>query len=873
MSVFPTQLAEFSLRPSDAPSLLGTLLAPDGTRYWVPSTGFFYVYQQASKSVPDGTLIVAGLGGGCWQADTGANVQNSSGAAAPTAAALSAASFYSTLDFGGGTSASRFDNQVPIQAAIAAAAADPGRRHVRIPRDNSVSGPNLNITAPIELAGVGPLYLEGEGQLTTLRAVSFYGPAIIMTPAVTAPTPVQDGSTGFWGLQLANLDWLPLDLVLMGLTGLTGFCCEFDIKSPTGTSGVILGSGGQRGYSEAFTQAFAVSVIASNQIQVVITTSSSGQQTYTSSAALPNNVRTNIEIDFDQATTAMRVYIGGVFDGSLTMSPGETIVQKFENFILNGQGSAWPLMTGRGILSAPNATLYSVRLSNIARHTTSSSFTPSTTERTADPNTMLVLNFDPVFNGTCATSAAGMIKGTALINALGINGPAYIPWQNPNNVAQQTGCIIQDLNIQPNGPVGIWTQRSPNSRMSRLLVNGTGPVGVCLFDNAYLCQADDVHVVWQNQLAGAATRTTAWGNFHAGFGGPNHFNDLQLFGGDVGFIAADCGFELSGKNYILPHGYGGIFIKGSGSAPTALIDNCFVGDEGGLQSDFGIMVVGQAGPIAAFNVTLTSNSNVVVGSSTTWLSNGPLPGSQWSFTGSQDLFYTIRSITDNTHAVLNVPWQGVSGSAQMFTPRPGLSLYTRWSGGAPQILSSNAPLVVVDGGTCHEFEFETWGAMGNDNVMFKILKDADDGVFTTGTQNLLLTGGSQLPWLPNNGQSGQGRLYVKALRQGRMHKYPCPASNVAYSVPPFDWLNSTISPVANSNVAMVHLMSNVAGYEWNIDNTHQTGANVQNVTYAITNDGTTIAANTANVTIAGGKKARIAMYDANVGIVRLSPDT
>lgn len=792
--------------------------------------------------------------------------------------------WYDPSDYGAyGHSVS--NNQPAIQAAINAAIADPGRRVVLLPRDPSGPGLGnnfLNITAPIEIVGSNAFWLEGENWNVTLRAIGFYGPAVMVTPVVTAPTPTQD-TTGWWGFATSGGAFLPLNLAgTTNLDGLSAFCCEFWIKATLGTAnGTFLSSNGQRGLSEAATTAFQCGVTNLNKISLTITTSITGVSTYISTATVGNGVRTAVRIAFDQTTAAVRVYIGGVYDGAITLSAGETIVQGWEDLILNaGGGNQWPLMTGRGSATiVTGCFLYSLRLSNVARSTTTSSYSPSTTELTVDANTLLLLNFDPNFNGTSATSAAGMIQGQAQVGSAGINGPVYLPWETGDTI-QDGPVTITNLGVQCASTAGIWVQRCPNTRIESVQITGNGPVALALYDNCYLSHIHDLLSTFtaKSGTGGGAIKCPKWANVYCFAGGPNHFSDLEIVGGDIGLALCNCAVHVEGTSYILPQGHGGVFIKAIGDDVCVLFDQCFVGDEAKLQSDFGIMLVGPAGTITSFNVNVTQGSSTIVGVGTHWTNfGGPIPGLQWTFASQPGVIYTVQSITDDTHIVLGLP----GGTATPYTgntttpttiqvPRAGgAGLHTRFNGGTPQLLSSSAPLFLIDGGTCHQIDCETWQAVANaPQVVVKFLKAPDDMVTILGTQNTIFSAGAQTPWMPENGSAGQGPLLVESLRQGKVLKYPCPDST--FNIPVSTAMSSTLAAVGVLTATRTHLLPLIAGYVWDIDNSFQTGGAHQSVTYQCTSNGTSGTLGT--VTIAADKRARIACYDTSVGLIRLTAD-
>lgn len=818
---------------------------------------------------------------------------NTAGTGTGLAAGPSVIQFYSTADYSGGTSHTRSDNQVPIQLAINAGAGDPGRRTVRIPRDPTPPYPGnntLTITAPIEIVGVNQLTFEGENEWVTLRALGFYGPCLFAGPPTTAPTPIQDGTSGFWGFSLSSGAWLPIGMSgTTQLDGLTAFTAEYWLQATLGTSnGNFISSDGQRGFSESVTTALQLGVTSQNKVLVRITTSVTGVSTYTSTAALPNGVRTKVEMAFDQATTAVRIYINGVYDGAISLSAGETITQGHEDFILNGGGGCqWPLMGGRGVATpVAGATIYSIRLSNIARHTTSSNYTPETSQLTADANTMLLINFNPnttVGNpafGTCATSAAGFCSGAfALINAQGINGPVYIPWQT-GNAAQMAQLEMKNITFLCVGTGGPWLQSCPVSRLRRIGLQGNGPAGLVMYGNCYNSEIHGLDIAWGNVVGNFLNQKQ--GAFYYFAGGSNSFSDIQIAGGTYGIILANFSGHIYGNSYILPQGRGGAVIKGFGADCVTTWDNCFVGDETKLQTDFGVMLIGQAGDtaynIGASTVNVTQGSSTVVGVNTTWtIHGGPTAGLYVTFSSQLGVYYPVQSVTDDTHLVLGIPggvaipYSGTTTSGAIIkVPHGGGSgLHTIFNGGTPQLTSSGAPLFLIDGGTCHKINCETWQALGNSGVVCKFLKDADDGVYILGTQNTIFSNGTTIPWMPENGQTGQGRLYVESLRQGRLVKYPCPDTAV-YNIPITVALSSSLAPAGILTATRIHLLPLIAGLVWDVDLTFQ-GGSAQAVTFQCTSNGTS--GTGASITIAANKHARFACYDTNIGLERLTPDT
>lgn len=125
MSVDPSTLAVLSLAFGDSVSTLGTMVATDGMQVYVPSAnggaGLLFTYHMRDVQVPDGSTIVAGLGGGNWLAGSLSGVSTAGAISAPNLtwpASVAVPIYEQSQGASGGGSLMRFISQPAAAGSV-----------------------------------------------------------------------------------------------------------------------------------------------------------------------------------------------------------------------------------------------------------------------------------------------------------------------------------------------------------------------------------------------------------------------------------------------------------------------------------------------------------------------------------------------------------------------------------------------------------------------------------------------------------------------------------------------------------------------------------------------------------------------------------
>lgn len=858
-------LEAHSLRPSDSQAALAGLLVADGSRCWVPVKQAFYTYHAASVASPDGNTTIAGLGGGNWIVDATNSAKDSSGTTAILAASTSAYLDYNAGDPGFGTLVP-LNNSAPvaaanrqaIQAAINAGLNDSGRRGAVIPR---VSGSHtiLYTDQPLIIcdqnaaAGGVPFRLRGEHRGVTLETL-FQGYAIVGSAPVTAPTPTQHGN--FWMFPLNAGFYIFFDNIpSMSLNGLSAFSIQFPLwLNGTSNNTVIMAWSGTHLHGISPTTALEVFLDNSGRLSANFTNTTAHTGSVIGTTVLSTGTFYWCEVNFDG--TNWRVFINGTQDAITTLGAADTISQGYETICLGGQASTWPM--GTPFTIATNGLVGQLQIYDHVPSGHTTTYVPPTSpiSSTVD-GTMMLLDFSPqtATGGTVAVNAVGSIVGQVQKGSAGAAGNAWLLLTDPAQANQGTPIYTEDLaTTSAIGNAGIFIQLSPNSRIKR--VDGGQ---ITLYNNSYLAQLEDM-ILTLSTTYGLLKTPKVWG-FFQNMGGPNRIVSPQIAGGDVCMVMLNGGGRVE-KPDLIPAGDFQMIIRQEGVLSLWEIDAFYGGDESGQTSQACIAFSSAFGPSSLGATGVFTQGSTSITGVTHDLSATIPAGCSFYAGGQAGVLYTVASITSNS-ITTTVPFTGSSGTYTIQNPQSPFSIFA-YIRGQGQILNQAANgLFWIDGGSDYVFENIPWTAAQNGSTIFRFINPPDGAVVVRGGQVTSSSQGSQSQWMPSTGNAGQGLIRVEN-QQDRLRKYACP--DTAYTLLPNEFTWRHIAPVGALGSTHIHTLPLIAGYEWVVDNTFQTGT-PQSVTYKCLSDPG------SGVTVAAGKRATIACYDTSVGLVRITPDT
>ncbi len=217
----------------------------------------------------------------------------------------------------------------------------------------------------------------------TAPLVGGTGQAMVMSflipPALTSPTLILDECYGWTGYMLMGLN--ASQISLQHWASIT--------PGPNGIGNSIIGSWGPNiGWPSPIHSAIAIYTTSNGSTVTVfanLTTTGSGQQTISQAGVTAGTH--HFEIDYNGAF--FDFYIDGVNVGHVAMT-GNVIKYPWESATIGEASTEWGGVRYEPITGA----IDSIRLSNIARHTGTGSFSPPTQKYTADANTLWLCNFD-----------------------------------------------------------------------------------------------------------------------------------------------------------------------------------------------------------------------------------------------------------------------------------------------------------------------------------------------------------------------------------------------------------------------------------------------------------------------------------------------
>jgi hypothetical protein len=331
------------------------------------------------------------------------------------------------------------------------------------------------------------------------------GQSIVIDPSFTFGT----RNNNQWPLHDAP-DWIKF-----GLVQETAFALQCFFQPQTGPvistnyEGTIIGSCGPNNVwtnpGDHTDRAFGISLVSTDgvhtQFRAFLTTNplwagpfemqSSGQlHTITSSNVTLGNTY-NLEISYDGSF--FNFYVDGVLQGHVGAT-GPIVQAPWEGVFIGGGGPDFTDGSGDiGILSCKGA-LYSLRLSNIARHTGAGNFTPPTTAYSWDSSTCALYNFDipdktyqpvdyagnPAGDVVTLPFVVGQARCATSFGVLGqvaFDGPVnhYI---RTSGASLCQGAIVKDIFLNCNSSVcGLMSSAAPETLWERVYVNNPSSFG------------------------------------------------------------------------------------------------------------------------------------------------------------------------------------------------------------------------------------------------------------------------------------------------------------------------------------------------------------------------------------------------------------
>ena len=293
--------------------------------------------------------------------------------------------------------------------------------------------------------------------------------------------------------------------------------------------GGVIGSRGSELWTERGSDAFywadmafgiyAVSDNVNIKLRAVLTTSTDyiGEFSYArpgtevvttiDSSNITNGVPIHVEFDYDGSHVDF--YVNGVNQGHIAVT-GPIIKAGNEGVFIGRQGSEGldgPVSSYNGITGY----IDSIRMSNVARHTGTGSFTPPTSKYTWDTNTMALYNWDAPFKTIQAYDPLGAPVGSPKIlpfvvgeanGSVGI-GPTLTNSSCPHYIRLYGATISPDNEIHDftvNGNIscsGLITSNAPRNYIYNFWVTQTSQYGIRIGTGvSFYTFLDDIATFW-----------------------------------------------------------------------------------------------------------------------------------------------------------------------------------------------------------------------------------------------------------------------------------------------------------------------------------------------------------------------------------------
>ncbi|GEM_PF-6785905 len=412
------------------------------------------------------------------------------------------------------------DDTAAIQAAINAAVATGGGQDILPPRDvffpttpNSCYLTSFPIWVKANSGGSGTgLHIHGAGrEAAVVKASGNYDVMFVAPPTWTSQLNAGSGAGVLWsnsGLPVtcstcqemlfdsSNAPWaLDLKSAFGNATpfnGLSQFSIEFWAKvtdTNNGDGGYWLdatGSDGTGSGNVTGVASFSYTIAgggASNNITVFLHTASTGIVRLFNIGSFTSNAWHYFEVSYDGSN--IRTFIDGV-EANKTAATGSTVDLAYTPLMLDALG-ATPIGEGSGV----KGQMFGLRVSNIARHTADTSYTPPTTQLSGDSNTLLLLNGTTVDSAKNTASSSGPFVQPEYVNGSTNTSAWYTMLVNYAGTNQKV--TIDDLQLN-NGAIGLDVGLTLDSTFKQLLLNGNTFVGLRETNNSYGDRWNDIRV-------------------------------------------------------------------------------------------------------------------------------------------------------------------------------------------------------------------------------------------------------------------------------------------------------------------------------------------------------------------------------------------
>lgn len=416
-----------------------------------------------------------------------------------------------------------------------------------------LDGSSYLLNKPVHIKVPGQQW-EGDADGSTyVRALGFAGPAFYVGPD-SGQFPVQ--ANAFAGGNAAifihaanavNQHYLSLRDYGSGVdvNGKTAFEIEMwvAVDASTGSTGsqIMFSSYGERLMTDPTGFAFGVSwtgtggTVSTNAIYFTLTTTVRTQVVCTpNNSFLKDGTYHKVDCSWDGAT--MRVLIDGVvqtlFFPSGNATIGGTILQQWWETSFIGAG-AFEFWGANRLFQGPNYHLASLRMSDIARHTTG--YVPVVAKMGEDSNTMFLINFE-LFDGNFVIARSrGAKLGTVLVDT-------YLPHHFDSVAVDSMAlCGLRDMSISNQYGPAIDCNRAYQFRGVNLRLESV-KCGINLNQNSFEATLSELTIIanGENPRAGIslinAANSIAINNIRAvtGF----RVGLVNQFGGDFAVTGA-----------------------------------------------------------------------------------------------------------------------------------------------------------------------------------------------------------------------------------------------------------------------------------------------------------------------------------------------
>lgn len=365
-----------------------------------------------------------------------------------------------------------------------------------------------------------------------------------------------EAATAFSGVtQGLDLNWDPA----VNLNGLSALTIEFAVDPiyvNSGNPGALFCTRPTQPESSA-TPAACITVGFSTNNLAASMDIGGNKISVGTSTPLPLNRLDDIALTYDGST--VRLYLNGTMIGN-TSATGKVVQPFYERML-------YPGSDGLTQTTSPGGYYGSLRVSNIARHT-SASYTPTTTEFTSDSNTLIVVNF-PV-PPTVGSGEAGYIE------AMNNTTPVFLPLESSQS--HQIGGHLSgfDLYVPTNGGWNggcLYATWVIDAVWENLSCDGAPYIGFDLYDNDYQDTVRNVFV--SVNYAGQKAAQTPINFYFGNQSNNNTYENLQADGGartsymQAGGFGTYINDKMTGRGYSV---YPFVSLEGAGAYITPFTD-------------------------------------------------------------------------------------------------------------------------------------------------------------------------------------------------------------------------------------------------------------------------------------------------------------